>query len=856
MSDIFNTAQGRSKILASLKLQNVTENTQDWLLPPRWDPPADTIRNSKEAAEALKAGGYRMLKPRSIPEHQPIPTAAALPSLAVLVEMDAIKDEIELPGGDTEYLPRYYPMHKPEHGKQTEFGMYDLPLLKQMTFQLINGKENPAEEGATFKQFRDTILECQYGSGTNAGQIARLLAMRGVAVGRNPNKTLAQQGLTLEQMAVLLEQTLPIGQPGDDETGWPALTTTLSGLLNPDTNEDYLPDVTKKSSAGLPYIGKTKGDTMLEALAIGDTFLRELSAVLSSTTPDQKDRFNSLLQDFWFLSCGLLFPKGERYDRDAWLTKTRNIWSAPFPTHFLISAISWPIMKQSKNNTLNMDTPSLYGFNPFNGGLDSIMRRVEKGEDLHLIYADNIYILQDRIWFSIDLEKGEANATKSHAQAIAYYLLTRGWVQDDGSPAFNATWATLAMQIAPALVVDSSCLFMNLQLKTYGQGSGNPWTFLINHALSTIVVNAWIQAGKPRPDTPQFMALEKTTGVNFKIERTIPEVPTVALKAKESSPLVGYLGDGTNRPPEKEAPTVDLDLLGWSATYSRLLESWVPVLDKERMLKSAAYPKGLENKELKNQPGAELAYTIVRNEALRMVGGWAYPLLDRSLKAMVSAKRNALTVKGIPIESMMGGWQKMTEFSEAFEGIDASLEVTPEFLANMNKPRGRKQPHVNKLALDIKNMQQASTALTSGAFRNPNKMAGLKLNAMAKSKLMTTLQAFKEAEAAADQSGTDDWGEASETLDTMLRASRIYQAEAEASLKDVSEALDSLSAAAANIKTQQEKDTDTISNPVVGYHVPAQRSLGVLSSVTGVGPAPVDGRSKNARKMAKRRSRK
>ncbi|CAD30691.1 RNA-dependent RNA polymerase [Blotched snakehead virus] len=859
MSDVFNTPHARRTITQALGLTNVSDRTQDWLLPEPWNPPMDPIKNSQEAAEYLQRNQYRMLKPRAIPENTPLDTSELFPHLAEFVGSGAFGTSTLVPAGSTEYIPRYYPTHKPEHNKPTPFGHYDVALLKQMTYQLTNGKDNPEEEGTTFRQFRDTIVEQQYGSGTSQGQLARLVAMKEVATGRNPNKSPKELGLSMEEIATMLEQTLPIGQPGGDE-GWPSLTTTLSELLNPAEGMDYLPHITMKSSSGLPFIGKTKGETVTSALAICDTFLREVSeCVKEGAMASDNQKLQKLLQDYWYLSCGLLFPKAERYEKKAWLTKTRNIWSAPFPTHLLLSTISWPIMNSSKNNILNVpECVSLYGFNPFSGGMDAVVTNIlaQPDETLFLIYADNIYIYMDRTWFSIDLEKGEANATPEHAQAVSYYLLTRGWTQDDGSPAFNATWATIAMMIAPSLVVDSSCLFMNLQLKTYGQGSGNAWTFLINHTLSTILVGKWIEAGQPNPRSKEFMDLEAATGINFKIEREIEGLPTRLQEAMDKAVHTGFLGDGTTNPPEKEGPTVDLDLLGWSATYSRHMDMWVPVLDKERLLSSAAYPKGLENKDLKGKPGAEIAYKIVRNEALLMVGGWNYPLIARSLMANTSAARNNLRQKGVPLDTLTRDWEKMTEFSDIFEDlpIDTKLEVTSEFLQRLNLRGERKQPNVNKHHLRTKGLKKCVSALKQGACRNPTTVAGLKLTAYSKSRINKAKAVFDEINNL-PKTESDDWSDRMDDADRLMKANNLYMREARSALEDVHNSLLALSGETVKAKTPQEKSTEKVSNPVVGYRLPAERATGVQHALLGVGVSrPSEGAlTKNARKMKKRR---
>nr|WNN64190.1 VP1 [Rocky Mountain birnavirus] len=817
MSNIFNSPNNRTKILSALKTGGA-KVVEDYLLPPRFRPEKDPIDNPSAAAKLLKSRGYRMLRARAIPDMVGVETEEVLPHLVTLTKSEGglLSDELHLPEGNNGFYPKYYPFHKPNHEEVGEFGAPDLALLKQVAFYLL---ETEYSNGPSLlHDIRQAMETLQYGSGSYSGQLERLIAMKEVATGRNPNKPPKTCGYTSEQIAKILEETLPVNRVPDD---WPELKYRPSSLLDPDQDQDYLPPITQKSSSGLPYVGKTKGETLGEGLAIADTFVAAIGEAARSANPEKATQ--DVLAEFWYLSCGLLFPKAERYKQKDWDKKTRNIWSAPFPTHLILSMISWPVLNNSKINALTHPTPSLYGFSPFHGGMDTIMGQIsaaiDGGTELVYIYADNIYIMMEDTWFSIDLEKGEANCTPEHMQAMCYYLLTRGWTQENGRPLYNATWAQLAMSVLPCLVVDSSCILMNIQMKTYGQGSGNAFTFLNNHVLSSLVVHQWLKAGKPRPGTPEFTALEGKTGVNFKVEREIPNLKAEMLKCIDTAPTTGLLADGSDQPNEQPGYQLGLDLLGWSAVYSRQLGAFVPVLDYERLVASAAYPRGLENKTLKRRPGAELAYRLVRYEALRLVGGWANPLLEKALSSMTDAMRSSISRKGLHVETWLQDWTETSEFGEGLDDIDLNVKLTNESLVKVNTPKEEPTERTPSKSKPTEALSILTQELAQGLYKDPKSQSMKMLDTRTQAKL-ADMRLLAEKLKTATPADSDDWAEATEAEFEYNEALRKANTSAKTALTQVREALEEVSKAAPPRpgKTAPEKSTEGAANPTVHYH--------------------------------------
>nr|UMO75758.1 MAG: RNA-dependent RNA polymerase [South China Sea birna-like virus] len=665
---------------------------------------------------------------------------------ARIAETKYIKEfSIRLPGGANERIVSYYPKHKAYP--------YDGKLLSQVFYIGITQDYVSLFPHNLVK----VIEEYSYGTGSWAGQAQRLSDMATIRHGRNgknkpkglniqvPIKTTGMpkpnwlkektqevdrgatipprerikgvRRLDIHTMCNILDITLPISEPEEDQ---PPLRYAPDGNFFPSPEddmdnieepvlEDFLPPITRRSASGLPFLGETKGETTKEAIAISTLFLRGIAQILKNKgKKDEKSihaEYTKVMNDFWYTNTGVVFPKNERYSRDKWYTKTRNIWSAPYPTHLLLSMASHPIMRMSNINATNFDTPSLQKFNPFTG-MDAVVEMVLAATGpIDFIYADNWYILYpnetgDHDWFSLDLEKGEANATPEDAQALAYYLLTRGW-SIDGQPNFNATWAFFLLNIAPHLIVDAVGLLQNLQFKMPGQGSGNAWTFLINHLITSKLRWVWELFNPkgdlpPSPDSPEFQEVARLAGVNIKVESVVRSVKERLKTLKDIVPMDGYLQHlGDDRPPHTDTPTVPLDLLGFSTTYSRVLKKYIAVLDYQRLCQSAAYPKG--------QPPdkdaiAHKAYSIVRMEALRAIGGWAYPVLDRACENIAINNRDTIQRAGLDLSKYIVDW-KGSEFADILASdetgvtVDLSHRMTVDSLMDLHRDRPLAVPH-------------------------------------------------------------------------------------------------------------------------------------------------------------------
>lgn len=663
MSDIFNSQGIRASLSEYARERNIEtpiDHLQQFIL-------AQVAPLEAQATEFGYAGLPEFLFESKYPVYRamPIPSIEEVPieELAPTRLIEALNQQgeyLEIPVGDQGRFPKYEPGHKVYealHSAVRAIVAHIGPLML----------ENPTKYHESYideaMQVVETINKTRFSTGTLSGQAHRLvdgLNVRNGVAGNHKNRPLADLGLDLIQCVHLLEQTLPF----DDSEPPIDLTMQLNEYIYTKEERealgksDDLPPITANTKAGLPWQQNVqKGDVIPSAVFLADHFIVEVSDLLKDTLfktgqvsnlsaagaaaaghefqAQFSKKLTSLLNGkYWYLRCGMLFPKGERYDVTKLATKTRNIWSAPFVTHLLANQVSGIPMKRSLNYlTCDEYTPSLSKFAATQGGMEQLVNKLLSEEQpTALIYADNIYFYypDTEDWYSIDLTKGEANITREMAMSVAAYLLLNGWTDEDSNPMFSYTWAIIALYVIPSCTVDSMALLKNLLLLNPGQGSGNAWTFINNHLASTILWQEWIKAGKPRPTEDMVKDLSSRTGIDFKLELYTPKLKSKLVAAKEHTlPF-----DNTNEP----RTIVEMDMLGWDVTYTEF--GATPVLNKARLFNSYVCPQ--PTKQTMDSGVKKNVHKYVQALSVLYVGGWAYPGLRSAVSEYVENYWNSV----------------------------------------------------------------------------------------------------------------------------------------------------------------------------------------------------------------------
>jgi len=621
-----------------------------------------------------------------------------------------IPTKLQLPVGKKMRMSKYQPPFRAAG--------YDENFLKQVIHWFLMSKGigpgkngvsttnvTPIEMGDADSQLAkifDVAAHTYIGTPTLEAQIKRLADVRDVNLGRGyyKAKDVISQGYTMESVARILETTLPLAMVDkryNKLVKYPSEYLTFGG--NPESIDDevpiidFFPKINSKGAAGLPWMqGRTKRDAFWDGVAICDSLLKKTSSCLLARNSETRlvKTLSDIMKSFRYLEEVYIFGKEERYPTtiDGVAEKARNIMSVGLAPHMLGSFMVHdnypPVGGQPPKsiNVTNSETPSLYKFSALKGGMDIFVTKIRGAKDTrYFIYADNLYLLFKEddgtfTWFSLDLVKGEANAHYTHAVAIAYYFITRKFLditKDGVESRITNTWMFVLMVLMPICYCTASGVIGNQRVPINGQTSGGPWTFLINHVISSIFADAWLKAKTPRPGSEGFASLMERLGINFKIELENKDILR-QLNEAYSRPV-----NLTEIPLTYEPRIINLDLLGWNTVFILLNGSIVavPILMESRILSSSIFPqepkslfKNLEKEQLGNK-----LLKVIQMYALFMLGAWAYPLLYRAIhssheyiKDEISRILDVATIGSqIDISSITEGMQVQSEIDDVID---------------------------------------------------------------------------------------------------------------------------------------------------------------------------------------------
>lgn len=276
-------------------------------------------------------------------------------------------------------------------------------------------------------------------------------------------------------------------------------------------------------------------------------------------------------------------PKSEVYEQSEFETKTRNIFVSTPGAQMMAQIILSATHKDTKTLLDDENTWSLIGFSPFHGGMTRFVNKVlEKGKDFIGVYADNVYLVAKDDNGVDYLVSMDGSKMEGSIQAIEVaYEMSRSLGLMGGH---DAAWQMYATQIYPRFVVDNVAVLGNQQIPIPYMSSGAMGTAYHNTTKSVTFANILHTGFR---DKEGWLRLERKGDLmSLKGLKTASEKSGVIFKIERLTPLADLR--------RRDGQTVLLDLLGFGAYNGAKLgldDQWLPILEPERMYKSASFLK-------------------------------------------------------------------------------------------------------------------------------------------------------------------------------------------------------------------------------------------------------------------------
>lgn len=332
-------------------------------------------------------------------------------------------------------------------------------------------------------------------------------------------------------------------------------------------------------------------------------------------------------------------------------------------------------------------TPDLFnliGWSPYAGGMEDLLRTMAKQalqEGISIaVYSDNLWILvntpQGLLWGSLDGTSMESSITRTDVALFNAFVLQDFW----GSEA-TAGFRRYVLEYHPHMVCDSFALFGNNQLLNLGQFSGTQGTAYLNNSKMTIAAELLHQKFLQTRSIPFQLNATKlndnydqiflSLGIKLKVEQTTRH------------PLFEYLGGLTvdlNKLFDDNIVKLDLlamDVLILSFSGANNVDGVLPILSRDRMLKSLTYNKFLSKRDLKSNTNKVLHQ--LRLKALYLIGGYAYPGMPNLIRHRLStddtvSHRVAVASENKDAESIWNDLVDNILDEEDIENVDGALK--------------------------------------------------------------------------------------------------------------------------------------------------------------------------------------
>jgi hypothetical protein len=536
---------------------------------------------------------------------------------------------------------------------------YDKNYLYRFYDRLTKGKfgDKLSTERAValYKELVKIVETFYFGSGTPGGLLTRMKAMSEARNAARTKRKAAQKGKDQNARAqafliFVRSHTFKdpsITLPDLTDTRIPAQIRKRQTVVSMGSAEfkDVLYTFNLNSTVGPLYyrvdgpLGKpisSKRELLLIDQQLGTEILNELHDRAPQgqqlTTPEVVKEF---YKKYPWINLFILFGKSEVYKRSERFTKTRGIASYSSVFSLLCSVACQPVFNIMKDLTTS---PPMYyipgtrsmpnanlcllGFSPFYGGIGWIMEAItalqNQPDGTHWVgvYADNFYIAYSEggntHWHSLDCSKAESTISDFVVGVAAKYILT-------SYTAVDTAWRRFMEIVYPNAALHGVAVIQNQQFKWPAMGSGVVGTAFNNTlqlyenimltdqgALKKKVTYPYVKEGKIAPTLAGVLEVTGTV--------LTEELYTI------------YKGDETH---------VKLDLLGFDAfLFENSAEDarWIPVLDRDRMLKLLVFNKKYHDaKGVAENDFVASFHKLIKFKSALMLGAWTDPTMYKDL---------------------------------------------------------------------------------------------------------------------------------------------------------------------------------------------------------------------------------
>jgi len=459
------------------------------------------------------------------------------------------------------------------------------------------------------------------------------------------------------------------------------------------------------ASGGLMFRPYKHSETYKTEITLADILLRVLRDWVSAATP-YDPRYN---ESFSMFERPTLHFKEEVYPNDK---NIRAIYGSYTFMNLPYTMLLTNQMAGTPNLFHHPEVTSMIGYSHYSGGLDTFMemayaRHLEIGEYIIFTSSDNWCMLcqvdaSNRCIVALDFSKMEATHTD-----LSYYMwlliLLEPYSNEEGICGLSEELLFYMLNIAKNLSIDPAVnFFYGKLLQLPGLPSGVAGTFQINDCLSQMLAIKFKEAfptlnidlGKmasgffEQMDTFKEQYGHKLTLEKFSVFKRSVRNPTSFLE--ENLSMLNTI--------------IPLDLLGFDAFYTMVKVSqdgkpetfrevpvFLPVLSKDRLLRSLLFPKSVANSHflfgIPEEMNTKLNHLMRLGAyfSLYIAGGFAHPEIRVLIEMMFFAVSNDAQEVLSEVNAQGAGIEQLIEMFKVSLGFDNNEDSHMRVLSDMDE---------------------------------------------------------------------------------------------------------------------------------------------------------------------------